>query len=546
MKRPFLFISMVLGGLTTIVLITLTYLGNQLLGLPFVPYDIFDWMARHLPGGLVNFVIDTMVKIISTLKLGPTASTAKGIEHSIALIQFVVVGILIGLILGIIGRRRPDQLVLSGMLAGAIECAGVIFIELSLHPSISGGALSLIWLVVIFLGWGAILGRLIRELAFPVTPLTEPEIGQPQQNNLSRRQFIYLVGFGSFAILVSAAGYKIFRTTRSTAIARGPTPIPDLGKILSPSGTNSIPGESTLQARIPPAPGTRPELTPTDQFYRIDIDASPPVIDSATWRLKLKGLVDKPLSLSLADLTSRKAISQAITLECISNEIGGDLISTAVWTGVPLKDILAEAGLKPGVQEIAVTAADGFYESIPINEAMEERTLLVYQMNGQPLPIEHGYPLRIYIPNHYGMKQPKWITEMEAINHEGAGYWIDRGWSATAYVRTTSVVDSVAVDQKDPQTGFIPIGGIAYSGSRGISKVEVQIDNDTWETAELRDPPLSSLSWVQWRYDWKSSPGRHAVQVRAYDGAGELQITDVHSTLPNGATGIDSVTTDVL
>jgi DMSO/TMAO reductase YedYZ molybdopterin-dependent catalytic subunit len=545
MKRPSLLISMLLGGLTAVVLIALLYLGNQLLGFTFVPFDIFDWMARHLPGTLINFVIDSMVRVITALKLGPTASTAKLVEHGIALVQFIVTGILVGLVLGIIGRRKPDQLVLSGMLAGAVLCAGSIFIEISLHPSLSVGMFPLIWLVVTFLGWGAILGRLIRELAFQPSPSTQAAPAQPSQEDLSRRQFLYIVGVGSAAILVSTAGLKLLRQKGSPAAVGVATPTEDLSKLINATGTVSSPPQSTLAARIEPVPGTRPELTPNDQFYRIDIDSFPTEINADTWRLEFVGLVDKPLSLSLADLTSRPAVSQAITLECISNEIGGDLIGTSIWTGVPFKDILAEAGLKPGVVEIAITSADGFYESVPIDEAMDERTLLVYQMNGQPLPTEHGFPLRIYIPNHYGMKQPKWITHMEALNHESAGYWIDRGWSATAYVQTTSVVDNVAVDQKDPQTGVIPVGGIAYAGSRGISKIEVQVDDGPWEAAELREPPLSPLTWVQWRYDWKSSPGRHAIQVRAYNGDGVLQVTDPHITLPNGATGIDSFTTDV-
>ena len=546
MKRPSLLIAMFLGGLTAILLIALLYLGNQLLGLPFAPFDIFDWMARHLPGGMINFVIERMVKVISTLNLGPTASTAKLVEHGIALLQFVAAGILVGLVLGIIGRWRPDQLVLSGMLAGAILCAGSIFIEITLHPSLSVGMLPLIWLTVTFLGWGAILGRLIRELAIQTSPSTQIVSDQPLQDDLSRRQFLYIVGLGSAAILVSTAGLKLVRQSGSPTSAGVATPTEGLGTLITPSGTVSSPPQSTLAARFVPVPGTRTELTPNDQFYRIDIDSLPTVIDADTWRLELVGLVDKPLSLSLADLTSRRSVSQAITLECISNEVGGDLISTSIWTGVPFKDILAEAGLKPGVQEIAITSADGFYESVPVSEAMDERTLLVYQMNGQPLPTEHGFPLRIYIPNHYGMKQPKWITHMEALDHGGAGYWIDRGWSATAFIQATSVVDNVAVDQKDPQTGVIPIGGIAFAGSRGISKVEVQVDDGPWEAGELRDPPLSPLTWVQWRYAWKSSPGRHTVQVRAYDGQGVLQVTEPHITLPNGATGIDSVTTNVI
>jgi hypothetical protein len=212
---------------------------------------------------------------------------------------------------------------------------------------------------------------------------------------------------------------------------------------------------------------------------------------------------------------------------------------------VPFKDILAEAGLKPSVKEIAITSVDGFYESVPLNEAMDDRTLLVYEMNGAPLPTAHGFPLRIYIPNHYGMKQPKWISRMEAIDKEGPGYWVDRGWSPTAIVQTTSVIDNVAVDQKDAQSKTVPVGGIAYAGARGISKVEVQVDNGSWETAELRTPPLGPLTWVQWRYDWNATPGRHDIKVRAYDGQGQLQITDNNPTYPDGATGIYSTTADI-
>jgi hypothetical protein len=148
------------------------------------------------------------------------------------------------------------------------------------------------------------------------------------------------------------------------------------------------------------------------------------------------------------------------------------------------------------------------------------------------------------------MKQPKWITRLEAIeiesdHHKGPGYWVDRGWSPTATVRTTSVVDSVAANQKDPQSGMIPVGGIAFAGARGISKVEVQIDDGPWEEAELRNPPLSPLTWVQWRYAWEATPGQHRVRVRAYNGQGVLQETVDHPPLPNGATGIDAFMADI-
>lgn len=249
-------------------------------------------------------------------------------------------------------------------------------------------------------------------------------------------------------------------------------------------------------------------------------------------------MVEHPLELSLDDIRSKPRQTQALTLSCISNPVGGDLISTSFWTGVLFRTLLDEAGLKEGVKEVYIESADGFYESVPLSEAMDGRTLLVYEMNGEPLTADHGFPLRIYIPGHFGMKQPKWIVRMEAIDRKGPGFWVDRDWSETALVRTTSVIDIVAAGAPAPESGLVPVGGIAYAGDRGISMVEVRVDDGPWEKAALRLPALSPLTWVQWRYDWKATPGKHVFRVRAYDGAGHPQITEDNPPYPNGATGI--------
>jgi hypothetical protein len=304
------------------------------------------------------------------------------------------------------------------------------------------------------------------------------------------------------------------------------------------TGPAASPSEEELAARILPAPGTRPELTSNEAFYRIDINTIPPSVEEAGWRLELGGMVNTPLSLTLDEIRARPAASQVVTMQCISNPVGGDLTGTSLWTGVRLKDLLEEAGLAPGAQELAIEAADGFYESVAMADMQDERTLLVYAMNGEPLPREHGFPLRIYIPNRYGMKQPKWITRMEVIGEKGPGYWVDRGWSPEAIALTTSAIDPTPNDLVPDENGILPLGGIAWAGARGIARVEVQIDDGEWVEAQLRNPPLSPLSWVQWRYDWPSTPGRHAVRVRATDGAGELQTAEVSDPAPNGATGL--------
>jgi len=344
--------------------------------------------------------------------------------------------------------------------------------------------------------------------------------------------------------MVTGAGVSVVSGKRD-AMASPVIDQEELFRAKGISGPAASPPGAELEKRIKPVPGTRPELTKTEDFYRIDINLVSPKVDGETWRLKVEGLVDRPLTLSLQDIRSKPGQTQAITLSCISNPVGGDLISTAFLTGVPLKRILEEAGLKAGVREIAIESADGYYESVPLAEAMDDRTLLVYDMNGEPLTAPHGFPLRVYIPGHYGMKQPKWILRLEAIDREGAGYWVDRGWSATAIVRTTSVIDAVAAEARPVETDPVPIGGIAYSGARGISRVEVQVDGGPWEEAELRQPALSPLTWVQWRHYWKAPRGAHTVRVRAYDGEGNLQVTEEHGTFPDGATGISKKGTNI-
>ena len=546
MKKTSIFTGALVGALTSLPVIAISLAGAWILGLPPAPLDLFDWMARILPGGVISFFISTMVTLIGILHLGPTASTAKLGEQIMGLVTFVVIGAVFGAILALVGRRRPQKQTDDGLRGGALLALAMALIEATLGFK-AGLLVTVIWLAALFSVWGAVLGRLLSRPTLEAQPITAQRPSEPDSTSLTRREFLYLGAASAAAVLVSAISLDALR--KGTPITgRAPLPptsgpAPDLeAEVISkvPNPAN-LPSQAALVARFPPVPGTRPELTANDDFYRIDINTIPPDIDLASWRLELTGLVKKPLSLSLDELRSRPAVSQALTMQCISNPVGSDLTSTAIWTGVPFKDILAEAGLQPGVKGIYMEAADGFYEFITVADALDPRTLLVYGMNGTALPVAHGYPLRIYIPDRYGMKMPKWITRMEAINEERNGYWVDRGWDREAMAKTTSVVDIVAVDSPDPKTKTIPVGGIAWAGDRGISKVEVQVDDGPWALAELRQPPLSPLSWVQWRYDWPAQPGKHLFSVRAYDGTGALQETASNPPEWSGATGIDSM-----
>ncbi|MSP12532.1 MAG: oxidoreductase, partial [Chloroflexi bacterium] len=298
----------------------------------------------------------------------------------------------------------------------------------------------------------------------------------------------------------------------------------------------ALPAATTVSgARIDVAPGTREELTANKDFYRIDIDLESPALNKNDWMLEIKGLFDKPRSLKYADLLALPAVTQPVTMGCISNPVGGDLISTSNWTGVRLRDLLMSLGIKPEARELTIRSADGFFENVVMQDMLDDRTLLVYGMNGESLAKDHGFPLRIYIPNHYGMKQPKWITSIEAVKDHKQGYWVERGWSEEARPQITAVVDIVAKDQI--QDGKAPVGGIAWAGDRGIKKVEVQVDGGPWVEAALRLPPLGPLTWVQWRYDWPVQKGPHTFTVRATDNTGALQIEEAKQPEPEGATG---------
>lgn len=525
-----------LGVLITLPWMALSYLGNQVSELPFPPYVLFDWVARTLPGDLVTLGIDSIVAVVDTLNLGQISETAKTVERILALIIFLLImaTIAVWFVYRSAKNGRPSHwiaarwtLILSGLLL-------LVNAQLGFGPA--GFLPTALWYLILFLSWSTVLIWLLR--------LAPQAMDDDSDAAISRREFIYLLGGGVLTISVGSMAITRFLDVGGAPLPPGTSDeIPDLPDLSTTSGPAASPSSEALRNRFVPAPGTRPEITSNDDFYNVDINTQSPRIDGSSWRLKIEGLVDTPSKFALEEIRALPAVSQVITLSCISNPVGGDLISTAVWTGVPFKSLLDEVGLQDQAMKILIESEDGFYESISLEDAMDPRTLLVYEMNGDTLPVEHGYPLRIYIPDRYGMKQPKWITRMEVIDRKGTGYWVDRGWSEEAFVVTTSVID--AAESNPTQDGQVPIGGIAFAGARGISRVEVQIDDGPWQGAQLRTPSLSPLTWVQWRTDWDAEPGRHTIRVRAYDGDGQLQVQDRSGARPDGATGIHEMTLNI-
>lgn len=298
-----------------------------------------------------------------------------------------------------------------------------------------------------------------------------------------------------------------------------------------------------------PGVGVRPELTPTDQLYIVQATFSPPRVDASQWRLVIRGLVNRPRTLSYDELRALPRIDQTSTLTCISNEVGGKLIGNITWSGTRLRDLLQQAGVQQGAVDVVLHSLEGYTNSIPLERALSPQNLIAYGMNGAALTRNHGFPARLIVPGIYGMKNVKWLKEIEAVGEDYQGFWQKRGWSDTAIVKTQSALDTANPALGNDQTvlledGQVVLGGYAFAGDRGISAVEVQIDGGGWQPAQLK-PPTSQLTWREWRSAWKATPGAHSVVVRATDAIGELQTAESAPPHPNGASGWHTLTITV-
>ncbi|MGI8747572.1 MAG: molybdopterin-dependent oxidoreductase, partial [Deinococcus sp.] len=280
-------------------------------------------------------------------------------------------------------------------------------------------------------------------------------------------------------------------------------------------------------------------VTPVGQWYYVskNLEAFDPKLDGAKWQLKVGGMVRSPQSFSLTDLKGFQPVSEELTLSCISNPVGGPLISNGIWQGFRLSELLKKVGVQPGARYLLWEAADGYTESLPLGRALEDDVLLVHSLNGQPLTPKHGFPLRVLIPGRYGMKQPRWITGIRLSDQDQPGYWVKRGWSRTALVELTSRIDlpvETSPVVKAGQPGFIR--GIAFFGDKPITKVEVSVDGEkSWQAARLIQPRSRSV-WTTWELAWTPAAGNHQLSVRAYSGS-TVQKSAEKDALPEGATG---------
>jgi len=311
----------------------------------------------------------------------------------------------------------------------------------------------------------------------------------------------------------------------------------------------ALPTPVSTAPQLPPdpdVPGLSSFVTSNTDFYRIDTALAVPQIDPTTWHLKIHGRVRNPITLSYADLLARPMIERYITLTCVSDEVGGNLISNAKWLGVRLADLLAEAGPLPGADQVVGRSVDGFTTGAPTEVLMDGRdALLAVGMNGVPLPIEHGFPVRVVVPGLYGyVSATKWISELELTSFgDFSAYWVPRGWAAKGPIKTESRIDTPRSGAR-PRAGQVTVGGVAWAQHRGIGRVEVRVDDGPWQAATLGAVP-SVDTWRQWSYSWTATPGKHQLTVRAADNSGAVQVPDEAPPDPDGATGWHSISVNV-
>jgi DMSO/TMAO reductase YedYZ molybdopterin-dependent catalytic subunit len=477
-----------LGGLATAYL-TATWLGLR--GNPVT--DVAQLVIRMTPGPVAERAIQLVGRHDKPLLVSGV----------------LVVLLLLFAGLGLLARR------VYGAAIGGFVALGVIGL-IANQSQYGAPATGILPSLVGVLTWLGVLGVLTANLR--PEPFSEVD---PQ-----RRFLLLASGIGVGSVVVGLLGWRVGGHRRAVDAARESL---DLGGVTNPGPPAGV--EVGLD-------GIAAWQTSSSRFYRIDTSLVPPAISPDDWSLRIHGMVDREITLTYADLLKRPRSEIWMTLNCVSNPVGGPLISNAWWSGTHLKDLLEEAGVQTGADAVKQTSDDGWTCGTPLSALLDGRgAMLAYAMNGEPLPIEHGFPVRTLVPGLYGyVSACKWVRQIEVSTFDSfTAYWTDRGWSALGPVKLASRID-VPNNGDDVPAGQVRVGGLAWQQNTGISAVQVQLDGGGWQPATIARKNLTD-SWLQWVANVDAAPGRHQLAVRAVNDDGQVQTAVRADPVPNGASG---------
>ncbi|KQV00110.1 oxidoreductase [Microbacterium sp. Root322] len=445
-------------------------------------------------------------------------------------------------IAGILQLVRPPLGVIALVIAGVLSTAAIVtraaVTPLAFLPPVLGtvaGSFVLVLLCRRLRGWRASVVGTPGDENDDTVSADAAETGadlaaaEPARPGIDRRRFFVLAALaGASALVVGITARTVSMAVSSVEAIRSALKLP------SPRTTVTVPDGAELDI-----PGLSKLFTPNKDFYRVDTALTVPSIDPDTWRLVIDGMVDQRVEMSFQDILDMGLDEYAITLTCVSNEVGGELVGNAKWLGVPLRDVLKKAGVKSGADMVLSRSVDGYTASTPLSALTDDDldAILAVGMNGEPLPLEHGFPVRMVVPGLYGyVSATKWLTELKVTTFaQDEAYWTPRGYSAEAPIKFASRVDTPKIGEA-VAAGKIPIAGVAWAQSVGIERVEVSIDDGDWVQATL-SAPINDDTWVQWFMEWDATPGTHYVAVRAVNKNGDLQIQERAPIAPNGSSG---------
>jgi DMSO/TMAO reductase YedYZ molybdopterin-dependent catalytic subunit len=482
--------------------------------------------AAELLAGLVDRAPSLVVALGDVVidsvpgRLERAATSTLGTADKPALIAgIVLVAVLVGAGLGVLARHRFPAAVVGFALAGAAGVAAEQTDPRASLPWTLGAAL-----VAVLVGV-AVLHRLLGRAATLL-----PAGGSSAQRAVGRRSFLVAAGGAAALAVVSGAGGWLLSSRARVEDLRAAIRLPPPSRAAA-----AAPAGASLDVD-----GLSPLYTPNGSFYRIDTALRVPSVDPAAWRLEVRGLVDRPFSLTYDEIMAMPQVEQDVTLACVSNEVGGDLVGNARWQGVPLRSLLERAGVQAGATQLVGRSVDGFTAGFPTRIALDGDALLAVGMNGAPLPIDHGFPARLVVPGLYGyVSATKWLAAIELTSWDVDGYWIPRGWAKEGPIKTQTRID-VPRDGTSVASGRRAIAGVAWAPTRGIQRVEVRVDDGPWTDAELAEP-IGDDTWRQWYLPWDAAAGDHRITARATDGRGDVQTDQRTPVAPDGASGHPSI-----